>query len=295
MPDDGLDAEPVENGAEHAVVVETRGQVRVEVRLARLLPVDDALVQIGGPQSPDPTGELDVVAVVDLGQVVEGPRLLRVGQGVGPALVGDLDETLFDIDVGCSVLTHGAELDQMDRRVVLGDGVQEVERAHHVIDLCVHGVLTVDHRIGRRTLFGEMHDGFGLETGEDAVDEDGIGQVTDERLQPEPRHLFPDPHPVLELTDGDETVHPHLMVVLTPDEVVDYTDVVSATRQVQRRRPSQVPVTAEHEDPQPCHLLWSPLAPSAVCKPCPGPERFARDTTTWDGHSPCPSCHKDSR
>ena len=254
----------------------------MKVGLARLLAVDDPLVQVGGTQSPDPTGELDVVAVVDLGQVVEGPWLLRVGQRVGPALVGDLDEALFDVDVGRSVLAHRAQLDQMDRRVALGDGVEEVEGADHVVHLGVDGVLAVDHGVRRRPLLGEMHDGFGLEARQRVVDEDGIGQVTDEGLQPESRHLFPDPHPVLELGDGDEAVHTHLVVVLTTNEIVDHTDVMSTTRQVQRRRPSQIPVTTEHEDPQPCHLLLPLLCAAGRPLPCPEPERFARDMTVDD-------------
>ena len=57
---------------------------------------------------------MDVVAVVHLGQVVEGARLLRVRQHVGAALVGDLDEALFDVDVGRPVLAHRPELDEVD-------------------------------------------------------------------------------------------------------------------------------------------------------------------------------------
>ena len=262
----------------------------MQVGLAGLLAVDDPLVQVGGPQSPDATGELDVVAVVHLGQVVEGPGLLRVGQHVGPALVGDLDEALFDVDVGRSVLAHRAQLDQVDGRITLGDGVQQVEGAHHVVDLGVDGVLAVDHRVGSRALLGEVHDRLGLEALERVVHEVGIGQVADEGLELEPRHLFPHPDPVLELADGDEAVHPHLVVVLPANEIVDHTDVMSTTRQVQRRRPSQIPVTTEHEDPQPCHLLLSahlrPPGPSE----CRVPRAGAIRPRFSGGRSfPCPS------
>ena len=280
MTDDRLDAETVEHGAEDPVVVETGGQVGVQIGLTGLLAVDDPLVQVGGPQSPDPTGELDVVAVVDLGQVVEGAGLLRVRKRVGPTLVGDLDETLFDVDVGGSVLAHRAQLDQVDGRITLGDGVQQVEGAHHVVDLGVDGVLAVDHGVGSGTLLGEVHDRLGLETLERAVHEDGISQIADEGIELETRHFFPHPDTVMKLADGNEAVHPHLVVVLPANEIVDHTHVVSPTRQVQRRRPSQIPVTTEHEDPQPCHLLLS----AHLCPPgpwngvYPGPERFTRDS-----------------
>ena len=119
----GLDAEAVEHGPEHGVVVEARGQVGVHGGLVGLLAVDHALVEVGDPEPPDATGEVQVVAVVHLGQVVEGPGLLGIGQDVGPALVGDLDVALFDVDVGGAVLPHGPELHEVDGGVALGDGV----------------------------------------------------------------------------------------------------------------------------------------------------------------------------
>ncbi len=203
---------------------------------------------------------MHVVAVVDLGQVVEGPGLLGVGQDVGPALVGDLDEALFDVDVGGAVLPHGAELHEVDGGIALGDGVEQVERPHHVVDLGVDGVGPVDHGVGGAALLGEVHDGLGLEALEQGLAEAVVGEVADEGLDGQPRHLVPAPHPVLEMGDGDEAVHPHLEVVLPPAEVVDHAHVVATTRQVQRRRPPQVPVAPQHEDPHPCHLLFrSPL------------------------------------
>src|SRR5664280_1487241 len=68
---DGLDTEAVEDGAEDAVVVEPGGQVGVEAGLFGLVAVHDALVEVGGPETPDAAGEHDVVAVVHLGQVVD--------------------------------------------------------------------------------------------------------------------------------------------------------------------------------------------------------------------------------
>src|SRR5579875_2750127 len=67
VPDDRLDDEAVQHRAEHRVVVEPGRQPLVPGRLRGLLAVDDALVEVGGAQVPDPAGELDVVDVVNLG------------------------------------------------------------------------------------------------------------------------------------------------------------------------------------------------------------------------------------
>ena len=224
---DGLDAEAVQHRAEHAVVVEAGRQDGVEIGLLGRLAVDDALVQVGRAQSPDPAGEHDVVAVVHLGQVVEGAGLLGVGQHVGAALVGDLDEALFDVDVGVAVLPHRPELDEVDRRVDLGDGVHHVQRAHHVVDLRVDRVLAVDHGVGRRTLLAEVHDGVGLGLGDDAVGEGGVGEVPDPDVDGVSGDLLPARHPVRQRGDGDEAVDPHLTVVLAAHEVVDDGDLVA--------------------------------------------------------------------
>ena len=79
------------------------------------LAVDHTLVEVGGPQSPDAAAEGNIVAVVHLGEVVEAAGLLGEGEHVGAAPVGDLDVALFNIDVGCAVLTHRPELHQMNR------------------------------------------------------------------------------------------------------------------------------------------------------------------------------------
>ena len=121
MADHRLHAEAVEHGAEVLVVVEAGDQALVASRLLGFDPVDDALVEVGGAQPPDPAGEVDVVRVVDLGEVVQRAGLLREGQRVAPAPVLDLDVALLDVDVGRPVLAHRPELDQ----VAVGDAVAD--------------------------------------------------------------------------------------------------------------------------------------------------------------------------
>ena len=79
--------------------------------------------------------------------MVEGARLLRERQRVGATLMGDLEKAFLDVDVRRSVLTHGSELDEVNRRVGSGDRVQDIERSNHVVDLRVHGVVAIDHRV----------------------------------------------------------------------------------------------------------------------------------------------------
>ena len=151
-----LDHHPVEDRAEHAVVVEARGQARVELGLLGVGSVHHALVQVGRAQAPDPTAELDVVAVVDLGEVVEGARALGVQDPVLAAVVLDLDPALLDVDVRRAVLAHRAELDQVDVAVDVGDRVHHVELADDVVGLRVDGVLlarssSTERRAARRS------------------------------------------------------------------------------------------------------------------------------------------------
>ena len=229
-------------------------------------------------------------AVVHLGQVVEGPGLLGVGQQVGPATVGDLDEALFDVDVGRPVLAHGAQLDQVDRGVHLGDGVEEVERPHHVVHLGVDGVLLVDHRVGGGALLGEVHHRVGCELPQDPGREPGVSQVTDEGLHGQARDLAPDPHPVLEARDGDQRVDPHLQVVAPAGEVVDDADVVAPAREVQRRGPAQVTIAPQNQDPHPpspfCRASRAVLSCRARCGRARGARCAGPSAGPWGPPSP---------
>ena len=248
MPGDGLDAEAVQHGAEDAVVVEAGGQHRVQVGLFGRLAVDDALVEVGGAKAPDATAEHDVVAVVHLGQMVEGAGLLRVGQHIGPPLVGDLDEPLFDVDVGVPVLPHGPELHEVDVRVRLLNGVHDVEVPDDIVDLGVDRMLAVDHGVRSRALLTEVHDGVRLGLGDHAIRECGVGQVADADVDGMTRELLPAVDSLGERGDRHQAVDPHLAVVFTAHEVVDDRDLVSQGRQVQSCRPAEIAVSSENQD-----------------------------------------------
>src|SRR5579862_3443326 len=71
MPNGRLDTETVEHGAPDSVVVEPRREPFVEHRLVGFDSIYDALVEVGRADSPNFAGEMDIVRIVNLGQVVE--------------------------------------------------------------------------------------------------------------------------------------------------------------------------------------------------------------------------------
>ncbi len=247
-----LDHEPVQHRAEDGVVVVPGREPVVPGRLRRLLAVDHALVQVGGAEAPDPAGELDVVAVVHLRQVVVRAWSLGIQHPVLAALVLDLDPAFFDVDVRRAVRAHRPELDQVDVRIDLGDRVQHVQRADDVVDLGVDGVLAVDHRVRRGPLLGEVHDRVRAEVADHVVGEVGVGQVADVAADLLPGQLVPGPDPGLEGLDRHQAVDAHLEVVAAAGEVVEHGDVVADLGQMQGRRPAEVAVAAENQDFHSC-------------------------------------------
>jgi hypothetical protein len=189
--DHRLDAEPVEHRAEVLVVVEPGHQALVGDRLVGLDSVDDALVEIGGAEPPDPAREVDVVRVVDLREVVERPGQLRERQRVPAPLVLDLDEPLLDIDVGSPVLAHRPELHQVTVGNAIADREQQVEGSDHVRVLGLDRGLTRLHRIRRRGLLAVVDDRLGQRLGDHAVEEAEVLDRPDERPDLVARHLAP--------------------------------------------------------------------------------------------------------
>ena len=126
LPYRRLDAEAIERGPPDGVEVEASLQIRMEQGVLGLHPVHDSLVEIGGSGPPDPTGEEDVGAVVNLGEVVEAPRHLGKGQPVSATVVLDVEVALLDVDVGGAVLPHRAELDQVAIRGLVANRKEQI-------------------------------------------------------------------------------------------------------------------------------------------------------------------------
>ena len=191
---------------------------------------------------------MDVVAVVDLRQVVHRARCLRVEEGVLPAVVVDRQVALFDVDVGRPVLAHRAELDQVRLGADVADGEQDVEVADDVVRLGVRRVPDVDHRIRRRRLLAVVDDRVGPDVADHRFDEAVVDQVADRQSDVEPGDLAPRADPFLEGRDGEERPDADLEFPLALGEVVDEVDRVAGLRQGHGGRPAQVAVATQDED-----------------------------------------------
>src|SRR5579885_2950237 len=255
MPDRGLDAEAVEHRAPDAVVVEAGCEPLVDQRLVGLNAVHDALVQVGRPQSPYFADEMDVVGVMDLREMVEGPGLLGIREHVGAPVVGDLDEAFLDVDVRRPVLTHRAELHEMDIGTVLLDRVEQVEVADKVVYLCEHRVAPIDHRKRRAALFAVMNDRVGPEFSDYGIDEGVVGEVADRGFDDEAGRLLPYRDPFLQRADRDEGIGSAFEVPRAAREIVHDADIVPPLRQVHRLGPSEVSVPSCHNHPHVKDLL----------------------------------------
>ena len=248
VADHRLHAEAVERRAEDLVVVEARAQALVEVGLVGRDAVDDALVEVGRPQAPDAAGEVDVVRVVDLREVVDRARELRVGQRVLAALVLDLDEALLDVDVGRPVLAHRPELDEVAVGHPVAQREQQVQRADHVRLLRVDRVAAGDHRVRRRRLLAVVDDRLGQHVGDDLVEELAVVDVADHRLDVAPRDLPPGLDPLAERGDRGQRVRRVLVVPATAGEVVDDEHLVAPRGEPHGGGPAEVAVATEDQD-----------------------------------------------
>mmetsp|Transcript_12276 Transcript_12276/g.26479 ORF Transcript_12276/g.26479 Transcript_12276/m.26479 type:complete len:333 (-) Transcript_12276:430-1428(-) len=200
----------VESCSEDAVIVVAVDEEGVGHGLLSAHTIHHTLVQVSGRHLPGLGGKVDVVGVVDLGQVVEAASLLGVGQGVGASVVCDGDEALLDVDVGGAVLAHGAELHEVAVGLDLLDGKQHVDSSHNVVGLGVHGPLAVDHGVGGGALLPEVHHGIGAEVAEGLAKELPVADVTDLQLDVLARHLLPLPDAVVDAGDGGQGVQTQL-------------------------------------------------------------------------------------
>ncbi len=251
----GLDAEPVQRCAEDLVVVQSVNQRLVALGLSCDRAIDHALVQIRSPQPPDLAGEHDVVAVVDLGQVIERPRLFGVWQSILAPVVLYLDETFLDIDIGRAVLAHGAQLDQVAFRGERLHGEENVQRADQVGDLGGQGVGAVDHGEGRRALLGEMDDGVGCEVFDQSRDEVVIGHIADPGLDRRPTAALPGLQPFAEAPDRRQGRDPQLPVPGVAHQAVGHAHAPALGRQMQGCRPAAIAVAAQHQHPSPLRAV----------------------------------------
>ena len=159
----------------------------------------------------------------------------------------DVEPAFLDVDVGRAVFAHRAELHQMDGRVDLGDRVEQIEGADHVVVLGIGGVPAVDHRIRRGPLLGEVDDRLRREFANRTGQESGVQEIAFVTSDPLARDLFPGFDPDPQVFDRDQAFDTEFDVVPTAGEVVEDGHFMASVGQVQRRRPAEVSVAAENE------------------------------------------------
>jgi hypothetical protein len=76
-------------------------------------------------------------------------------------------------------------------RLKFPQGKEQVERAHHVVDLGKYRMFAVDHGIRRRTLLGKMDHGLRLILLNDGGKKIIIGHVADETIDGVSGDLIP--------------------------------------------------------------------------------------------------------
>src|SRR3990170_450192 len=184
--------------------------------------------------------------------MVEGARLLRVGQPVPTAIVLDLNKALFNVDVGRAVLAHRAELDEVACRGELLQREEYVEVADNVVVLRVKRVPPVDHRVGRGALLGEVDDCLRAMALHDAGEELPVQQVTELDRYRLAAYLLPRLHPLFYVGERREAMRPELVVYLPADAVVDYHHLVAGVGEVQGGRPATAAGPAKDQDLHTC-------------------------------------------
>jgi hypothetical protein len=261
-----VDRERVAHGALHEEAVEHRAVVAVVVEA-----VDEALVQpgLGGLRAPHDAlvevrdADLVVLVVEREQELVERLRgvvdaagaggeedlLLHLAAVVGLHAHGQI--ALGDLDPrgAVAVHAHGAEVDDVRVQLRLDErGQQVVRRVDVVVDrvaLVARGL----HGVRRGALLGEVHHRVGLEVLEHL--QERVVVLRDVELVERdvaPGDLSPGVQADRHGLDRRERLGAELHVGGAPREVVDDRHFMAARRQVEGRRPSAEPVTAQNQD-----------------------------------------------
>ena len=205
-------------------------------------------MQVGRAQAPDATREVEVVRIVHLREVVDRPGQLREREIVRPAVVTNLDEALFDVDVRCAVLTHRAELHEMSVRGEVADRVEHMQGADDVVRLREDRVLAILHRVGGAGHLAVMHHGVRSEAVEHRLHDVPIRQVPQRDADLVPCELPPSGDPLREPPGRGQRIGSGLLVGAAPELVVDDVDLVASSGEPHRGRPAEVAVAAQDQD-----------------------------------------------
>jgi hypothetical protein len=134
-------------------------------------------------------------------------------------------------------------------RTDVADGEQDVEVSHDVVGLGVRRMPSVDHRVRGGRLLAVVDDRVGSNVPDHGFDEGVVGQVPDGQLDVQPADLAPGADPLMQCRDREERTDAELQLPLPLGEVVDHSDAMPRLREGHGRRPAEVTVAAQDEDP----------------------------------------------
>ena len=254
MPDDRLTAVAVDGGAEALVEIQARSQARVVTHLVDASAKDYALHDVGGAQSPRLAGEHDVVRVMHLAPVIPASCLTRKGKNVLSTSKLNLEKALRDVNVRSAVFAHRAELDQVSVGTDLFHGIHDVERADDVVGLHPRGMFNVHHRIWSRRTLAEMNDCVWLEILETLAHKVIILEVALPEIRLDPVAFSDGLQSITYRSNRYRAPAIHLLHPASTQKEVAPADFVSASHQVNRKRPTQVSVHTRYEHPHTLNL-----------------------------------------
>src|SRR5215471_21412487 len=136
-----LATETVDRGAERLIKINAREQAAVLLHAVDSCAENHTLHDVAGAQSPDLAGKHDVVRPVYFGPVIPGARQTwKRKPGTAPA-VFNFKKSLGNINVGSSVLAHGAQLDEVRLGADVAHGVKQIKCGSDVVGLHKNGML----------------------------------------------------------------------------------------------------------------------------------------------------------
>jgi hypothetical protein len=169
----------------------------------------------------------------------------------------DGEKTFLDIDVGGAVLAHGSQFHDVTIRRQFPDGKQQIEGADDICDLGKDGVLVVDHRIGRGALLGEVHDGFGLECGDEGREKVVVSHVADKQVDRLAGQLLPHREPLRERSYRCKRLYAKLKIPKSAGEVIDNGNRMPFSRKIQSCGPTAVPITTQNSNFHSVSATWT--------------------------------------
>ena len=193
--------------------------------------------------------------VMHFALMVPTAGLARKRQTVAPPTVLNLEEAFGNVDVGCAVFAHCAELDQMRVRRRFLDRPKQIEVVDNIVLLRPDTMRLINHRVGRRGHLAEMDHRFRLEFGKYTLNKSIVSEVANAKIEVAAEALAEGPQAFFGAgdwlgADAADFRHP-----FAPQQQIGPGNFVAMRAQMYRKRPAQISVNARDEYP---HRLLLP-------------------------------------